>query len=141
MNNPVKAVLIEATFGTRETLYKHCPEYFRLQTGVWQIAIKSVSIYHTLTEDHIYNITSDLVNGHKFQGGKLKQIEVVLGQFKINKDISKEVIVNPNPTWFIINNYSSDNVFFYLDEWPKRPVPKTNNSALVGITVLFQRLR
>lgn len=141
MNNPVKAVLIEATFGTRETFYKHCPEYFQLQTGVWQIAIKSVSIYHSLTEDYIYNITSDLVHGHKFQGGTLKEIKVILSQFKITKDIYKEVIVNPNPTWFIINNYSSDDVYFYLDEWPTRPVPKIHTSALIGITVLFQRLR
>lgn len=140
MNNPLKSLLIEGTLGSREIYYKLCSEYLQIQTGIWQIAIYSVSIFHSLDEDYIFNISSDLVIGHKYQTGKLKRFEVVLNQFKINKNIHKEIILNTNPSWFIINNVSCEHLTIYFDEWPKTPTPKKLSSALIGVTVNFQRL-
>ena len=140
MNNPLKSLLIEGTLGSRDVNFKISSEYLQLQTGIWQIAIPSVAVFHSLTEDYIFNISSDLVIGHKYQVGKLKRFEVILNQIKISKDIHKEVIVNKNPTWFIINNASCEHISIYFDEWPNTPTPEVLNDVLIAVTVNFQRL-
>lgn len=142
MNNPLKSILLNGALSRGEIDYKICPEYFQLQSGIWETAIHSVSIKHVLTKDYIFNISSNLVLGDKYEFGKLIRFNVILNQFKINKDIKTEVIYNKNPTWFLVNNSASEHFSIFFNEWPTNPNPKRDHlqNTIIGVTVLFRRL-
>jgi len=142
MTNPLKSVLIDGSLSSGEITFKLCPEYFQLQSGIWEIAIHSVSVNHPSTRDYIFNISSNLVLGFKYEFGKLKRFQVILNQFKINSQIGMEVISNKNPLWFLINNSTSEHFSIFINEWPTNPNPRPQDLAnfFVGITVLFRRV-
>jgi len=140
--NPLKSILLEGALSVGEIVHKLCPEYFQIQSGIWQVAVHSVSINHSLQRDYIFNITSTLVFGDKNHMGKLKRFQVVLNQFKINKNIGLEVIYNQNPSWFLINNTASEYFSVFINEWPTvvKPDPQKLMGAIVGVTLMFRRL-
>lgn len=142
MNNPLKSILIEGTLTSGEIMHKLCPDYFQIQAGIWEVAIHSVSIEQALDKDYIFNISSDLVLKDEYKLGKLQRSKVILNQFKINKDVQKEVIYNINPLWFLINNGNCEHFTIFFKEWPTNlnTKPKDLMPAIVGITMLFRRV-
>jgi hypothetical protein len=139
MNNPLKSIVLEGTVQQPELVHRLCSDYFQLQSGIWEIAINSVSLSHFVSEDYIFTISTNLVQGDRIVQGHLKRFNVSLYQFKLSKDIQKEVI-RTLPLWFIINNISSEYFYIFIQEWPKPVNPKRPKDIHLAVNVLFRRL-
>lgn len=140
MNNPLKSIVIEGLIEQDDLKHHLCSDYFQLHSGLWEIAINSVA-FTTLApnnKDFIFQISSNLVQGDKFNKGKLTRFNVVLQQFKIGKDIQKDIVVFPTPLWFLINQSPSDHFSIFLSEWPTNK--KLPNKILVAVNILFRRV-
>lgn len=139
MNNPLKSILVEGSAEQIELNHRICTDYFCLQLGIWEIAINSVLLNHTVDRDYIFTISTNLVQGHQYILGKLKLVNTNLYQFKVSKDVQYEVI-NTTPLWFIINNASSEHFTLFLNEWPKPVNKKRPKNIVLGINTLFRRI-
>lgn len=142
MNNPLKAIIVEGLIEQEEITYHLCPDYFKLQSGLWEIAINSVAFTFLTdnTKDYIFNISSNLVQGDKIEKGKLTRFNVVLQQIKIEKNIEKHIIRFQTPLWFLVNHSPNDYLSIFLKEWPT-PMKKSKDLKMVlAVNVLFRRI-
>lgn len=143
MNNPLKSITIEGNLFNQELNFKICQDYFQLQNGIWEIAISSISIslIEELKKDYIIQISCNCVQGHKISKGQLKKYHVELQQFKISKDLKKNVVNFNPPIWYIVNNSIGDYFTIYFKEWPMPVEKKITKNILVAANVLFRRIK
>jgi hypothetical protein len=139
MTNPLKSILIEGLLEQEDLKHYLCPDYFQLHSGLWEIAVGSIAFTALEnTTDYIFHISSNLVQGDKIINGHLRRFNIVLQQFKISKNIDKDLFVYQKPLWFLINQSPSDNFSLFLSEWPnstKRP-----KNILLAINILLRRV-
>lgn len=143
MNNPLKSIIVEGDLILQEIHFKICPDYFQLQNGIWEIAFSnlSVSLMDTLTKDYIIQMSCNCVQGHKISDRQLKKYPVELQQFKVSKDLSKNVINFNPPLWYVVNNSIGDYLTIYFKEWPTQVDRQITKHILVAVNVLFRRIK
>lgn len=148
--NPIKKIYFECDLSKTEVNYFLVSD-LRLDIGVWQIAIDSVSFFelqewHPFTNFN-FKISSDLVTEYVRDGGKYMLNYTSLGRFCYSGSSEAMLLKEfPYPKWFMVNNYQSENISFFLNLWPQtigEPAKKNSfppKKVKVLIEVLLQKI-
>lgn len=131
MNNPIKKISFECDLGDTEIPFLLSND-LRLDIGNWQVALDSVAFHGSpnnsqdrIEKNYVFKFASSIVTDYKREGGKYMLNYTSLGRFAYSNSLTPE---NPStqvlkefvvPKWYIINNYQSENICFFLEVWPK----------------------
>lgn len=143
-SNPVLKITFDCDIADSEINY-YLNREIALESGVWQIAFESVSLeFRQAIADtvSIFDLRCSLVRDLSRIDGQYMLQHTSLNRFPITKD-TVQCIKNASLRWFMINNYHSDHITFYLTRWPQSPETKKikkTNAGKLSFEILLQRL-
>ena len=143
MNNPLKSITVVGDIThIKELSYKLCPDYFDINSGVWEVALSDIALSFTgsgVLFDSVYEVSSNLVQGFYYPEKKtLTKNNVILGRFQVFSDRLKLLANFGSPKWFVVNNQPSE-IKLFFKRWPEKK-SLSEPGFQVSVNLLLRRV-